>query len=64
MQGFILGGDLWKISYDDILKLQMPDDTSLVGWKNADVASLSGSKTRGRENRVATANGEEHPFKS
>ena len=38
-QGSILGPDLWNLSYDSLLRLEMPDETQLVGYAD-DVASL------------------------
>ena len=31
-QGSILGPDLWNITYDSILRLDMPEDTKLIGY--------------------------------
>ncbi|TDG38669.1 hypothetical protein AWZ03_014909 [Drosophila navojoa] len=38
-QGSILGPDLWNISYDDILRLEMPEDTFLIGYAD-DIAAV------------------------
>ncbi|KRG07881.1 uncharacterized protein Dmoj_GI25861, partial [Drosophila mojavensis] len=38
-QGSILGPDLWNISYDDILRLEMPEDTFLIGYAD-DIAEV------------------------
>lgn len=38
-QGSILGPDLWNAAYDSLLRLEMPDETSLVGYAD-DVAAL------------------------
>ena len=38
-QGSILGPDLWNVSYDEILNLEMPDDTHLVALAD-DVAAV------------------------
>lgn len=38
-QGSILGPDLWNISYDDILNIEMPQDTFLVGYAD-DIAAV------------------------
>lgn len=38
-QGSILGPDLWNASYDDILRLEMPEDTFLVGFAD-DIAAV------------------------
>ena len=38
-QGSILGPDLWNISYDEILRLEMPEDTFLVGYAD-DLAAV------------------------
>nr|AMS38369.1 hypothetical protein [Bactrocera tryoni] len=38
-QGSILGPDLWNISYDAILKLEMPDESYLIGYAD-DIAAV------------------------
>lgn len=38
-QGSILGPDLWNINYDELLEIEMPDDTHLVAFAD-DVAAL------------------------
>lgn len=38
-QGSILGPDLWNVSYDGILKMQMPEDSFLVGYAD-DIAAV------------------------
>lgn len=38
-QGSILGPDLWNASYDDLLRMEMPEETVLVGYAD-DVAAL------------------------
>lgn len=38
-QGSILGPELWNISYDGILRMEMPDDTFLVGYAD-DIAAV------------------------
>lgn len=38
-QGSILGPDLWNVSYDSLLRIEMPDETRLVGYAD-DVAAL------------------------
>ena len=38
-QGSILGPDLWNISYDDIFRIEMPDETHLIGYAD-DVAAV------------------------
>ena len=38
-QGSILGPDLWNVSYDSLLRLDMPDESLLVGYAD-DVAAL------------------------
>lgn len=38
-QGSILGPDLWNVSYDEILKIEMPADTFLVGYAD-DIAAV------------------------
>lgn len=36
-QGSVLGPDLWNAMYDELLRLEMPDETSLIGYAD-DVA--------------------------
>jgi len=43
-QGSILGPDLWNVSYDSLLRLDMPDETLLVGYAD-DVAALVSART-------------------
>lgn len=38
-QGSILGPDLWNASYDGILRMEMPDDTFMVGYAD-DIAAV------------------------
>ena len=38
-QGSIPGSDLWNVSYVRLLKLEMPDETQLIGYAD-DVAAL------------------------
>lgn len=38
-QGSILGPDIWNASYDEILKIEMPADTFLVGYAD-DIAAV------------------------
>ncbi|MBJ4722033.1 hypothetical protein JGF03_28795, partial [Salmonella enterica subsp. enterica serovar Anatum] len=38
-QGSILGPDLWNISYDGILRMEMPEGCSLIGYAD-DVAAI------------------------
>ena len=40
-QGSILGPNLWNISYDDILRMKMPEETYLSGYVDDIVAVLS-----------------------
>lgn len=40
-QGSILGPDLWNISYDGILRMEMPKDTSLVGYADDIAATIT-----------------------
>ncbi|KAH8349028.1 hypothetical protein KR084_012541, partial [Drosophila pseudotakahashii] len=40
-QGLILGPELWNISYDEILRIEMPKDTTLVGYADDIVAVIS-----------------------
>ena len=41
-QGSILGPELWHISYDGILKIDMPPDTYLVGYADDIAAGIAG----------------------
>ena len=41
-QGSILGPELWNISYDGILNIEMPPDTYLVGYADDVAAVISG----------------------
>lgn len=43
-QGSILGPELWNISYDEILKIEMPPECYLVGYAD-DVAAVIAGKT-------------------
>ena len=38
-QGSILGPDLWNATYDEILRIEMPEDTFLVGYAD-DIAAV------------------------
>ena len=38
-QGSILGPDLWNVAYDSLLRAEMPEETSLVGYAD-DIAAL------------------------
>lgn len=38
-QGSILGPDLWNVSYDNILGIDMPQNTFLVGYAD-DIAAV------------------------
>lgn len=38
-QGSILGPDLWNVSYDSVLRMEMPDDVYLVGYAD-DLAAI------------------------
>ena len=40
--GWILGPELWNISYDEILKIDMPPDTYLVGYADDIAAVIAG----------------------
>lgn len=43
-QGSILGPDLWNASYDDILRIEMPTNTFLVGYAD-DIAAVIQART-------------------
>ena len=42
-QGSVLGPELWNIAYDGVLRMDMPVDTSLVGYAD-DVAAIIASR--------------------
>lgn len=42
-QGSILGPDLWNITYDDILRIEMPEETYLIGYAD-DLAAIITAK--------------------
>lgn len=44
-QGSILGPDLWNVSYDGILNIEMPDDCYLVGYADDIAAVISARDT-------------------
>lgn len=44
-QGSILGPDLWNVSYDGILNIDMPDDCYLVGYADDIAAVISARDT-------------------
>lgn len=43
-QGSVLGPDLWNVSYDSLLRLEMPEESCLVGYAD-DVAALVAART-------------------
>lgn len=43
-QGSILGPDLWNITYDGILRIEMPENTYLIGYAD-DLAAVITAKT-------------------
>lgn len=43
-QGSILGPDLWNASYDDLLRIDMPEETRTIGYAD-DVAVLIAART-------------------
>lgn len=43
-QGSILGPDLWNITYDEILEVEMPEETHLVAYAD-DVAAVIAART-------------------
>lgn len=51
-QGYILGSDLWNVSYNDILRIEMSANTFLVG--HTDSCNI-GKEHRGRPAKVATS---------
>ena len=40
-QGSVLGPDLWNLAYDSLLKLEVPEETVLVGHADDVVALIS-----------------------
>lgn len=51
-QGSILGPDLWNISYDSILRMEMPQDTFLVGYADDIAAVISARDTEEAERKL------------
>lgn len=51
-QGSILGPDLWNISYDGILGLDMPEDTFLVGYADDIAAVIQARNTEEAQRRL------------
>lgn len=51
-QGSILGPDLWNISYDGILRMEMPDDTFLVGYADDIAAVITARDTEDAKRRL------------
>ena len=43
-QGSVLGPDLWNLAYDSLLKLEVPEETILVGYAD-DVAALISARS-------------------
>ena len=40
-QGSVLGPDLWNLAYDSLLKLEVPEETILVGYADDVAADIS-----------------------
>ena len=54
-QGSVLGPLLWNIMYDEVLRLQLPNGTKIVGFAH-DIAIVSVAKTVGEiEEKTNTA---------
>lgn len=51
-QGSILGPDLWNVSYDDILRIAMPQDTFLVGYADDIAAVIQVRNTEDAQRRL------------
>lgn len=51
-QGSILGPDLWNVSYDDILRIEMPQETFLVGYADDIAAVISARDTEEAERKL------------
>lgn len=51
-QGSILGPDLWNISYDEILKIDMPENTFLVGYADDIAAVIQARNTEDAQRRL------------
>lgn len=51
-QGSILGPDLWNASYDEILKIEMPEDTFLVGYADDIAAVIKARNTEDAQRRL------------
>lgn len=51
-QGSILGPDLWNASYDEILKIEMPEDTFLVGYADDIAAVIKARSTDGAQRKL------------
>lgn len=43
-QGSILGPDLWNITYNDILRLQIPNDCQVIGYADNITIAISAKK--------------------
>lgn len=51
-QGSILGPDLWNVSYDEILRIDMPQDTFLVGYADDIAAVIQARNTEEAQRRL------------
>ena len=51
-QGSILGPDLWNITYDEILRIEMPDDTYLVGYADDIAAVITARNTEEAQRKL------------
>lgn len=51
-QGSILGPDLWNASYDEILRIDMPKDTFLVGYADDIAAVIQARNTEDAQRRL------------
>ena len=52
-QGSILGPDLWNISYDDVLRIEMPDETYLSGYADDILAVIRARDTESAQNKLS-----------
>lgn len=51
-QGSILGPDLWNVAYDGIFRMEMPEDTFLVGYADDIAAVITARDTEDAQRRL------------